>query len=986
MSKPTLSRRECFLLLGASAAGALGPARALAAQQQTSASNGEPLAPRATGALPIAASAWLDLETHARVYDTLTVQPRPAHTPDRAGHGSQIDLGGNWEMIECDETLPPGEVPSNGQWIAVAMPAPVQYALMEAGKIPNLWYGENFRDLQWIHQRDWFLRRRFTIPESWRGSLIRLRFDGMDYRGVVWLDGQLLGSHEGSFGGPTFDVSMQAVPGREHELLVALLHERHDPLPNFTGDSANGKPRAVKPDAEDAESYQWGNRYRTMGLYQPIRLIATGPAYFEAPFVRTDELNNGSAALWAQAIVNNTGPEFDGAIAARIIDAATGRTVWKEDLRQKIPTGFSFLDRRIVLNSPRLWWPNGLGDQPLYLLQLKLLNGTAQYDETWTRFGVRTLELRRNPSSPDRPRKIREGSTLEDEAYEYLWVANGRPFYAKGACWMTSDDVMALSPEREEWMIRAAKMNGLNLLRLNGGTSIFETEQFYDLCDEHGIVVWQEPPLNWAQSPGTTSVGVWREQLTQCAMRFRQHPSTGVYVGGNEYDPFADAVEPLVGMVREVFAGYDGKRPFRMNSPCGGDVHAYEPPEGLYAGDENWYHRIWDEGTNFISEWSFSSLANLSLLKRIIPEAELRQTPVGYDVENFKQRYPTIRDRSAELTYTFLKSWLKASWYDDLSKASIPDLIDCSQMGYARTVGCVFEQWRAQFPFTGGEALWTYNSLGPVASSWHIIDWFGQPQIPFYASKTANQPVLLFADTGFFTWGPGDTFRAKVFGLNDHETPLLAARATARILDGSLSQAQSESWNFDLPANGRRSEGHDLAWAIPRQTPEGYFFLELTLEDALGARLSRRVYPIRVLEMLADPIARAKWQSAPVQETVATHGPWLKPQIAAVPTTLEAKANLELSSSREGEVRVTLRNTGKAPAYPVRLDVLPDVYSTIWTDNFLWLRPGEELSLNGVARLDMKGLDPLLRPPIAARKDLSVRVSAWNAPAVKVQL
>ena len=141
--------------------------------------------------------------------------------------------------------------------------------------------------------------------------------------------------------------------------------------------------------------------------------------------------------------------------------------------------------------------------------------------------------------------------------------------------------------------------------------------------------------------------------------------------------------------------------------------------------------------------------------------------PVGYDVEKFKRRYTTIRDRSAELGYTFVKSWQRASWYGDFSKADLAELIECSQMGYEHNIGCVLEQWRAQFPYTGGETLWTYNSLGPIANSWHLIDWCGQPQIPFYANLRANEPVHVMADAGFFSWGPGDTFRASVFALND---------------------------------------------------------------------------------------------------------------------------------------------------------------------------------------------------------------------------
>jgi len=107
-----------------------------------------------------------------------------------------------------------------------------------------------------------------------------------------------------------------------------------------------------------------------------------------------------------------------------------------------------------------------------------------------------------------------------------------------------------------------------------------------------------------------------------------------------------------------------------MNSPCGGDYHAYEPQD-IYTADENWYHNFSIEDTISISEWSFSSFANLSLLKRMIPAAELEMKPVGYDVEKFKRRHTTIRDRSAELNYTFVKSWQRASWYDDFAKLDL---------------------------------------------------------------------------------------------------------------------------------------------------------------------------------------------------------------------------------------------------------------------------------------------------------------------------
>lgn len=178
VKKMNVSPRDCLAWLGTGAAAVL-------VSKVSSASNppsGEPatqdqVQPSAKGFLPIAVSAWEELSNSGRVYDTTPVQARAEYAAGHAGNGSQINLHGEWDLVEADETLPPGEFPMSSAWIHVKMPAPVQYALMQAGKVPNLWYADNFKRLQWIQQRDWYLRRRFIIPESWRGSVIRLRFE-----------------------------------------------------------------------------------------------------------------------------------------------------------------------------------------------------------------------------------------------------------------------------------------------------------------------------------------------------------------------------------------------------------------------------------------------------------------------------------------------------------------------------------------------------------------------------------------------------------------------------------------------------------------------------------------------------------------------------------------------------------------------------------------------------------------------------------------
>jgi len=381
MSKARISRRDCLALLGGGATAVLTPGVSEAAQIAPKAAASDSNRQSGTVAVQSLLEEIKELSAQ-RVFAPTPVQPRPEYITGAqyVASGVQMDFHDGWELQAADEALPPGQYASDRPWVKTQMPRPVQYALMEAGEVPNLWYGENFKKLQWIQQRDWYLRRRFVIPEMWRDSVIRLRFDGMDYLGMVWLDGEFLGGHEGSFGGPTFDISTRIVPGKEHELLVRLVHEPHDQLPNYDNSSENRNPRVVKPDAQDAESYQWGNRYRTFGLYQPIRIVATGEAYIEAPFVRTDAIGAESATLWAQAMLSNTGTTtFDGVIDAQIVDVASDQVVWQAKSRQKVPAGNSFWEREIELGHPKLWWPNGMGKQPLYRLELKLTKTTRSW-------------------------------------------------------------------------------------------------------------------------------------------------------------------------------------------------------------------------------------------------------------------------------------------------------------------------------------------------------------------------------------------------------------------------------------------------------------------------------------------------------------------------------------------------------------------------------------------------------------------------------
>jgi len=912
----------------------------------------------------------------ARVYTMVPVSPRDS--------GHQIMLDGDWDLAEAKKATVDESGLEGLDWIKVKMSATIQYALWQAGKVPDPWFADNNKQLQWISGRDWYLRRRFRLPAGWAGRHGRLRFDGVDYIGSVWLDGQPLGTHEGMLGGPTFDISA-GDPGQEHELLVRI-------------EAGKGRSDTVmKPDLLCGQS-MWGNKFWTIGLWAPVRLIGTGEAYMEAPLVRTTALGRSSADLGAQAMIFNSGPDAHGTVKARILDPR-GKVVWQNETKQLVPHGGSFWETALRLANPRLWWPNGMGDHPLYRLELSLQIGGFEMDVIATRFGIRTLEVRRNPSFPDSPRRVAPMTSTSgaqavsdwawessDESYRWLFVVNGRPFFAKGAAWLTSSDLLDLSPARERWTVEAARDCGVNLFRLNGGTTMFETDRFYDLCDECGILAWQELPLNWDETQ-TTDLAVWRDQITQSVLRIRQHPSLAIYVEGNEYNPAAPGLAAVLGVARQIITGNDDRpiRPSspsmgRVSSPGGGTYHAYIIPE-IWTGDPNGYLTVWGKGANFVSEWSIYAYANYSCLERILPREELARDPVGIDFEAFKASHPLMNgERYAEPWFS-VYNFQKASWFGDLRKASLAQLIEYSQMGHAQTLGYVSEHWRADFPYKGGHSIWTWNIDAPCCS-WSIVDWFGQPVIAYYTLKRANEPVHVMANTHWFSWGPGDRFHANVQAINDGVAPIPGAKMTAEILDRNLQPVASKSWDVEVPAGGIATAGHEIAWEIPNGTPESYFFLLTTLVDAHGKRLSQSMYYMRIVIALTDPAVRKAWQAKTSTDPLCPSGPWLKPQLAALPTTLAAKIVKSVVSGPDGLVTVSITNEGKRPAYPVVIRSTPDVYSAIWADNYFWLAPGETRVITGKIRLDMTGLDPMTNRKKARLSDVEIGVSAWNVAEI----
>jgi len=373
-------------------------------------------------------------------------------------------------------------------WRKVQVPTSVQSALLKLGEIPDPLFGANTwdelqehgypKELPWnfrhtrIERGEWWFARQFEVPKDWEGKRIRLAFDGLDYAGSVFLNGELLGYHAGMFGGPELDIGKAVRFGKANTLVVRL-----DPAPDNWFGILKGSPG-------------WGWHYGhliSLGIWRGVKIEQVPEVRVCDLFVRTKSIRDDKAVLLVQYDVVNDAAEsrdvaVNGTIAGKNFSAPPSAFV----NRLSAPNGRSRWQTEVTLDRPELWWPLNYGEQNLYdiRLQTRVAADGAAIAGPRTAFGVRTIEMR----------PLRGAKAEQD--YRWQFVINGVPMFIKGANWCWSDPMLQCDPAKYEHLLELARRAGIQMFRAWGG-GIIETDEFYRLCDEKGIMVYQEFPYCW---------------------------------------------------------------------------------------------------------------------------------------------------------------------------------------------------------------------------------------------------------------------------------------------------------------------------------------------------------------------------------------------------------------------------------------------------------------------------------------------------------
>ncbi|MEE1928980.1 glycoside hydrolase family 2 protein [Streptomyces sp. TRM 70351] len=661
-----------------------------------------------------------------------------------------------------------------GADVPARVPGSAHLDLMAAGLIPDPYLDRAEEELAWTHRTHWRYTLTFTARPAAPGERVDLAFDGLDTVATVELNGHLLGSTRNMHRGYRFDVR-DALADGANELAVTFRPalEYAEEVERELGRREHVYPHPFNMVRKMACSFgwDWGPDLQTAGIWKPVRLERWSTARLSRvrPLVTVDADGTGRVEVHADVERSGSGPDAELDLT---VDVAGRRA------RTVVPAGRTTAVATVLVPAARLWWPAGYGAQPLYGLDVTLgAPGRPEaLDRASRRIGFRTVTVDTAPDGTGTP---------------FTVVVNGRPVFAKGANWIPDDHFLTrVTRERLERRVDQAVGAHMNMLRVWGG-GIYESDDFYDVCDERGVLVWQDFPFACASYPEEEPLRSEIEAETrENVVRLMSHASLALWNGGNEnLWGFVDWGWPeqlagrtwglgyYTGLLPRVCAELDPHRFYADGSPYspGAPLDAVHPNDENHGTRHEW--RVWNERDythyrdhvpRFCSEFGFQGPPAWATLTASVHDDPLTPTSPAFAL------HQKAEDGNGKLERGFAPHLPQPRTFADWHWTT--------QLNQARAVAFGVEHYRSWWPRTAGSLVWQLNDCWPV-TSWAAVDGQERPKPLWYALRHAYAPRLL-------TLQPRDGALA-VIAVNDHDEPWTGHLTLERQTFGGLVQASA---------------------------------------------------------------------------------------------------------------------------------------------------------------------------------------------------
>ena len=658
----------------------------------------------------------------------------------------------NWRLIRTSDR---SEYPCT-------LPADNLSVLHNAGAIPDPYYADNELLVQWVGAEDWTYYSEFDIDEGFHhSSQLYLELNRIDTFSEVYLNGAPVGTTNNMFLRYRFDVTKTAVPGKNRleikftsPVRRALELKRQLPYPIPHQDyPVQAQGRNLIRKVQCHAGWDWGPCLMVCGIYEPVRLCSTELERIEAVHHEA-ELSESSENRWSLQVTTELYSRFAGRTKLRI-ECAGVVTEQEIELNGGLHKVISDLE---VIN-PQLWWPAGYGEQPLYELQVTSSNDTFRQ-----KIGFRSIEVLTQP---------------DEHGIGMVFRVNGKDIFAKGANWIPPDALPARHTRAQyEQLLESARQANMNMLRVWGGGQ-YEYDYFYEICDQKGLLVWQDFMFACAMYPSSpTFLENVRHEAEYQIKRLKHHPSIALWCGNNEdigaltwfeesrqnRDRYIIDYDRLnEGVLAKAVKSIDPQRKWWSSSPSAGEGDYSDCWHDDSKGDMH-YWSVWHEGQpfeayysvtpRFCSEFGFQSFPSVENIKTYTPLDQLNITsPI---VEHHQKN-----DRGNSIIISTISRYFRFP-------TSFDEIVYLSRIQQAMAIKTAVEYWRSRRPVCMGTLYWQLNDNWPVAS-WSSVEYGGTWKPLHYNAQRfyAPQHLVIMKDSPDTPAG-----QIEVYGINDLDEPV----------------------------------------------------------------------------------------------------------------------------------------------------------------------------------------------------------------------
>ena len=639
----------------------------------------------------------------------------------------------NWSV----QALPGGQAPGAvlGRPLPATVPGAVTADLLQAGLIDDPFLDANEREMTWIPRTAW--RYRTTVPAMPAAERVDLVFDGLDTVATVSVDGHPVGTSRNMHRSYRYDVTAAAAAGFDLSVEFASVYAEAQAVRDVVGPRSNAYPEPFQFVRKMACSFgwDWGPTLPGPGIWREVRLEAWNTARLAEvrPRIRVDA--DGGGIVDVDVEVERTASAGELSLRLTVVDGDQDRSV-------VVGLDADGGSARMRLPQVRRWWPHTMGEQPLYPVLVELLDEDEVLDRWERRCGFRTVALDRSPDA---------------DGTRFTFRINGIDIFARGYNWIPEDIFPGLmTADRYRRALQRAVDTRAELIRVWGG-GIYESREFYEACDELGLLVWQDFPFACAAYPEHEPL--WSEIEAEAAenvVRLLPHPSLVLWNGNNEDLWLCDEEhwsERVTGVdwgekyylevLPAIVAELEPDRPYTAGSPWSGSW-ANVPNDPDHQTMHSWdvwnkidYAHYRDSRPRFMAEFGWQAPATYATVRRAISDPE-----PAPDSPNM------LHHQKAGFGQDKLNRGLADHF-------RVPEDFDSwhylTQLNQCRAIATGIEHWRACWPRTAGAVLWQLNDIWPV-TSWSAVDGDGRPKPLWHIMRHLFADLLLAIRPG--TGGP----------------------------------------------------------------------------------------------------------------------------------------------------------------------------------------------------------------------------------------